>query len=1216
MSMAIEHNWRHDIDISETAKPIGVQLPSCFPFQIRHFIFGSVHSISSVSGSATNSGEPNPNLTFTDSIPPILNFISPTPDNSTSTTDKSIEIKVNITESKSIREITYNWNGTDYTFYDDSLVLLYNFDNVSAVDEDNRKIKDASLYGNDGTPMGNAIPTPDGKYRGAYQFDGEESSIRLSNDALRYDEGTIAAWIKLNYKANWSANRIIQAKTENDQFTFAVNYGTLYPVYWEEEKMKMRGRSKKVLQSNRWYHVAYVSSISGHKLYINGEQVEMLYREGNSNIPCFFGNVSSGYDLTVGLDMNGMLDDLMVWNRCLSVDELKQLYMTHLYKYDTDNCGLYVKQTKNPSEGLEAGSYSCQVFAKASGYDYATEKMNINITTPVSMATSPTEGANFKAGDVTFECNATDDYGNLTKVTLYIWRWTGELMSVITKPWPGTSHSTSFTHTFAKDDIYKWSFLVYDNNSQCDWSEKRTLYIGTDGGRITNNVELNAYDYYDAGETWYLANDINCSDTVHWYNGEGWIPKWLIGGTFDGKGHVVSGLHIDRPQGYQALFGGIWGDPGDEAYVRNLGVIDSHIKATGWAAGLSAYIGSPGANDVHVTNSYVENCIVDSSVGDADGAMFATAIFGTVSQSYVSCGSIICDGAEQGRWCGGFAAGIRDGGTVTDCYSTADVTGEGSYYTGGFVGNVSGANSTVINCYSNGRVSGGSSNLGGFAGASQGICSHCFWDKDTSGQSSSVCGTGKVTSEMKKKSTYTNWDFSNIWEMNEDVTYPLLQWQPKVSLHEAMKQGDIEKIKQLITKGGDVNARDERGQTPLSIAIREKHVAGVELLLSKGADVNAKDDFGWTPLHFATDRGSEKLIKLLLVHGGNVNTTDRNGETPLHLATELNRMDLIELLLATEANVNAQREDGFTPLLIAVSSGRKDLAERLITRGAEVNEKCKEGSTPLHIAIAKGQRALVELLIAEGADVNAKSNYGHTPLDVAALRKRNDIVEWLTAEDANYSPHVAARLGLLEEINKLVKKGIDLNVKDTSGRTALHYAARQGHKEMVTVLLANDAEVNIGEKYYNRTAAEMAMAHNHTEIVKLLVSKGADVSPLHMALYMKDRDKAKSLIESGADIYQRTPYGTTPLDRAINVGFKDIVELLIEKGADVNAKDNWDWTPLHSAVYGHKDIVELLIANGANVNAKDGGGRTPIWYAKKEDHHDIVELLQKHGAQE
>ncbi len=265
-----------------------------------------------------------------------------------------------------------------------------------------------------------------------------------------------------------------------------------------------------------------------------------------------------------------------------------------------------------------------------------------------------------------------------------------------------------------------------------------------------------------------------------------------------------------------------------------------------------------------------------------------------------------------------------------------------------------------------------------------------------------------------------------------------------------------------------------------------------------------------------------------------------------------------------------------------------------------------------------------------------------------AIRLYDLRTKLLVEKGAYISLHSAARQGLQNEIKKLIEKGADVNAKDSSDHTPLHYAAREGYKEIIELLLENGADVNIRVKYYNLTAAEIAMNNNHNKVVELLIAKGADISPLHLALYMKDEAKAKSLIEDGADVNERTPYGITPMHRAVDAGLKDIVELLIAKGADVNertpygttpmhraveglkdivelliakganvnAKDNWDWTPLHSAVYGANEIVELLIAKGANVNARDGAGRTPLWYAQDESHTKIVELLRKHGAKE
>ncbi len=300
--------------------------------------------------------------------------------------------------------------------------------------------------------------------------------------------------------------------------------------------------------------------------------------------------------------------------------------------------------------------------------------------------------------------------------------------------------------------------------------------------------------------------------------------------------------------------------------------------------------------------------------------------------------------------------------------------------------------------------------------------------------------------------------------------------------------------------------------------------------------------------------------------------------------------------------------------------------------------------------------ALTGMMNGEQISRNRAFELAEMVLRTNAIRLYDLRTKLLVEKGADISLHTAARQGLQEELKKLIEKGADINAKDSSGQTALHYAAHEGYKQIVEALLAYGADVNIGERYYNATPAEFAMHKNHNEVVELLISKGSDISPLHFALYMKDRAKAKSLIEGGADVNKRTPYGTTPLPyvttplhRAIDAGFKDIAELLIEKGANVNAKDkwdwpplhsavsadlkdiaelliekgadvnakiHWDWTPLHSAVYGHNEIVELLIAKGANVKARDGAGRTPLWYAQDEGHTEIVELLRKHGAKE
>jgi ankyrin repeat protein len=332
---------------------------------------------------------------------------------------------------------------------------------------------------------------------------------------------------------------------------------------------------------------------------------------------------------------------------------------------------------------------------------------------------------------------------------------------------------------------------------------------------------------------------------------------------------------------------------------------------------------------------------------------------------------------------------------------------------------------------------------------------------------------------------------------------------------------------------------------------------------------------------------------------------DYNGHTPLDIADLLSNETVSHLLVSKDADMSKP---------VAIRYRLMEEIKKLIENGADINAKDNLGQTPLYAAIWSGDANMVELLLDKGANMKIKDIDGQTPFNVAVRYSQKDILKLFVARGAEVSSiQVAACIGDLGRVKAFLARGIDINTKDTRNRTALHYAAKEGHKEVVELLLANGADVNAG----NGTAAELAMNSGHTEIVELLMSKGADISPLHLAIHLKDEAQARSLIKAGADVNKRTKYGTTPLQMAVDAGLKSIAELLIEKGADVNAKDNWHWTPLHGAAEeGYKNIVELLISRGANVNARDGDSRTPLSYTKQKGYNDIAEILRKHGAKE
>lgn len=189
-----------------------------------------------------------------------------------------------------------------------------------------------------------------------------------------------------------------------------------------------------------------------------------------------------------------------------------------------------------------------------------------------------------------------------------------------------------------------------------------------------------------------------------------------------------------------------------------------------------------------------------------------------------------------------------------------------------------------------------------------------------------------------------------------------------------------------------------------------------------------------------------------------------------------------------------------------------------------------------------------------------------------------------------------------------------------------------GSDARVSLLLNKDPKlVNIRAKD-GTTALYHAIQPRKIELVKLLVSKGADINlitdndgryPLHCAA-VKDREIARFLVSMGANVNAKDKAGFTPLHLAVYCGNRDTAEFLIEEGADVNSHNVDGFTPLcclagqQQATSDPEKVkcIELLISRGADVSAKTNDGKTPLARALVQGNTAIADLLRKHGAKE
>jgi hypothetical protein len=215
-------------------------------------------------------------------------------------------------------------------------------------------------------------------------------------------------------------------------------------------------------------------------------------------------------------------------------------------------------------------------------------------------------------------------------------------------------------------------------------------------------------------------------------------------------------------------------------------------------------------------------------------------------------------------------------------------------------------------------------------------------------------------------------------------------------------------------------------------------------------------------------------------------------------------------------------------------------------------------------SVKKADIAQVKLLLARGANVDARDSTTfrsctspnppqtlYTPLILSMFGSANKL------------PHPALTKLLLEN-------GADPNIQDSTGRTALSYAANRNDTQSIKLLLHHNAKVELADQQ-GRTPLMVTSISGKLEAAKLLLAYGANPNT-------------------------KNERGETPLTRTTGEHNNDrVLQVLLDNGADPNFADGEGLTALHYATsYGQTKAMKILLQQGANPHAKDRHGITPI----------------------
>ena len=329
---------------------------------------------------------------------------------------------------------------------------------------------------------------------------------------------------------------------------------------------------------------------------------------------------------------------------------------------------------------------------------------------------------------------------------------------------------------------------------------------------------------------------------------------------------------------------------------------------------------------------------------------------------------------------------------------------------------------------------------------------------------------------------------------------------PADEIHDAVRGGDLEKVKTLLQSHGDwLNSPDQNQKTPLHLALESGHADIAKYLIEQGADINLKDKDKASPLHNAAYLGSLEIVDVLLKQGAtSLNEGNFRGQTPLHFACERGHPDVATRLLDAGADIEARDMVGRTPLMTTGISKNLEIAKGLIKRGADINAVAKRGPatyTTLSVMAMYGFKDLVDLLIDKEAAIAEDTleptlafavQMGHPGLFEYVRKKGVDLAP-LKERDPGFVYNAAAG-GSVEIMKALLDHGFDADQKDKDCWTPLHVAAVEGKTKMIEFLIAQGLDKD-ARNMKGETAYHVALSAEVAEAVDCLKKAGADTSP-------------------------------------------------------------------------------------------------------------------------
>ena len=422
-----------------------------------------------------------------------------------------------------------------------------------------------------------------------------------------------------------------------------------------------------------------------------------------------------------------------------------------------------------------------------------------------------------------------------------------------------------------------------------------------------------------------------------------------------------------------------------------------------------------------------------------------------------------------------------------------------------------------------------------------------------------------VTGDSVLKTALTKLEGREEWILDSNVIKSC-DGAGNTPLHLAAEWNLIQAIPIILKKGGNINAKNANGETPLFNAVKADKPEMTAALLSsdygKEADINARNFLGDSALYSCVRWHAVKSASVLIdrdirTNGKKlINAKNLAGKTVLHESARTGNIELMMMILKAGADVNAADETGRTPLTDAVSSNNAEVVEILLEYGASPIIQDMYGRNPLHEGAEYSGSGIIAMLREAGANPMSRDAYGKTPLSLA-FRRSTEIVDAVLSgskniadSDGNTPFHLAVEEDADTTVfEDLVSRGYPVNSRNRTGTTALQMALEKNNGEAMRILLTAGADPYITDSEGDSVVS--IILSEKTGYTNLLAEYAADKTDstgdglLHYAARLSSEDTVTQLRKTQLiDPYAKNIEGETPADIAARWKRPEIQALL------------------------------------------------------------------------